>query len=93
MPTWLAVLYFVAAMLGLAGWQTPMGRRLALTVCLFIVAFSIAGHDFNRYWGILISPLYCFGAVRAPVSLGELWQAAQLPAMFWKRTTALVEVR
>ena len=76
MPTWVTGLYFVAAMFGIAGWNTPMGRRTALTLCLFAVAFSIVGHDFNRYWGMLFAPLLCFGVVRAPQSLVELWHAA-----------------
>jgi hypothetical protein len=77
MPMWITVLYFAAAMLGLAGWHTPMGLRTALTVCLFAVAFSIVGQDFNRYWGLLYTLPLCFGAVRAPVSLAELWEVAR----------------
>lgn len=90
LPMGLTVLYFVAAMFGLAGWQTPLGTRFGLTVCLFVVAFSIVGYDFNRYWGLLISPLLCFGVVRAPVSLVELWRAASLPlpSTFHGRTQA-----
>lgn len=81
MPSWITAIYFVAAMFGLAGWHTPMGLRAGLTVCLFIVAFSIVGYEFNRYWGLLIAPLMCFGVVRAPVSLVELWQACRAPAL------------
>jgi hypothetical protein len=76
LPTWITVLYFAAAMLGLAGWQTPLGLRMGLTVCLYVVAFSVVGHDFNRYWGVLTGPLFCFGVVRAPESLVVLWRAA-----------------
>ena len=79
-PTWITVFYFAAAMFGLAGWHTPLGLRVGLTVGLYVVAFSIVGQDFNRYWGLLIAPLYCFGVARAPVSLVELWRASQLPA-------------
>ena len=53
LPQWVTALYFVAALCGLAGWHSPLGQRTGLTLCLFIVAFSIVGHDFNRYWGLL----------------------------------------
>jgi hypothetical protein len=76
-PSWVTVLYFVAAMLGLAGWNTPMGERVGLSLCLFVAAFSIVGQDFNRYWGMMIAPLLCFGAVRAPISLWDLCRAAK----------------
>jgi hypothetical protein len=75
-PTWVTVFYFLAAMLGLAGWNTPMGQRATLSLCLFVAAFSIVGQDFNRYWGMMIAPLLCFGAVRAPASLWDLYRAA-----------------
>ena len=64
-------------MCGLAGWHSPLGQRTGLAVCLFIVAFSIVGHDFNRYWGLLIAPLACFGVVRFPASLADLWKAGR----------------
>jgi hypothetical protein len=37
------------------------------------------GNDFNRYWGLMIAPLFCYGAVNAPRALGDLWRAAKLP--------------
>jgi hypothetical protein len=67
-------------MLGLAGWHSRLGLRVGLTVCLFAVMFSIIGHDFNRYWGLLVSPLWCFGVVRFPASLMDLWKAARAKA-------------
>ena len=76
LPQWVTTLFFVAALCGLAGWQSPLGQRVGLTFCLFIVAFSIVGHDFNRYWGLLIAPLACFGVVRFPASVFDLWKAA-----------------
>jgi hypothetical protein len=79
LPIWATVLYFVAAMLGLGGWDTPLGRRAALALCLFVAAFSVVGQDFNRYWGMMTAPLLCFGAVRAPAALGQLWRAADMP--------------
>ena len=61
------------------------GRRLSL--CLFVAAFSVVGQDFNRYWGMMIAPLLCFGAVRAPASLWDLCRAAAVlsPLSHWER--------
>jgi hypothetical protein len=78
LPVWATVLYFVAAIFGIAGWQTPLGRRAAFTVCLFVVAFAFVGQRFNQYWGMLTAPLLCLGVVRAPQSFFELWRAADL---------------
>jgi hypothetical protein len=77
LPQWVTAIYFLAAMCGLAGWNSPLGLRTTLTVCLFAVTFSIVGHDFNRYWGLLIAPLACFGVVRFPASLVDLFAAAR----------------
>jgi hypothetical protein len=79
-PMWVTVIFFALAMIGFAGWQTAWGARITLTACLYVAAFSIVGQDFNRYWGLMIAPLFCFGAARAPASLSDLWRAAKLPA-------------
>ena len=79
LPVWVTVLFFALAMIGLAGWQTAWGTRIALTACMYVVAFSVVGQEFNRYWGLMIAPLFCFGVVRAPAALGDLWRAAKLP--------------
>jgi hypothetical protein len=42
------------------------------------VAFSIIGQDFNRYWGLMLAPLFCFGIVRFPVALADLWRSAKI---------------
>jgi len=76
LPEWASALFLGAAVIGFAGWNTPLGQRVGLTACLFLAAFAAVGHDFNQYWGSLFAPLLCFGAARAPVSLRELWAAA-----------------
>jgi hypothetical protein len=83
-PTWVTVLYFVAGMLGSAGWDTPLGRRATMALCLFVAAFSVVGQDFNRYWGMMIAPLVCFGAVRAPAALRDLCRAAEVSWPRWR---------
>jgi hypothetical protein len=77
LPQWVTALYFVAAMVGFAGWYTPFGERVGLTGCLFVIAFAVVGQGFNQYWGSLTAPLFCFGVVRFPASVRDLWRAAQ----------------
>jgi hypothetical protein len=76
LPQWVTALFFVAGMLGLAGWDTPLGRRLGLSLCLYVVAFAVVGQAFNQYWGALMAPLWCFGVVRAPASVRDLLKAS-----------------
>jgi len=83
LPQWVTAVYFVAGMVGFAGWQTPLGTRFGLTAALFVIAFAVVGQSFNQYWGSLIAPMFCFGVARCPASIHDLWQAAserQLPA-------------
>ncbi len=79
LPVWVTVIFFALSMVGFAGWQTAWGIRITLTACMYIAAFAIVGQEFNRYWGLMIAPLFCFGAVRAPAALRDLWHAAKLP--------------
>jgi hypothetical protein len=79
LPVWVTVIFFALSMAGFAGWQSAWGMRIALTACMYIAAFAIVGQEFNRYWGLMIAPLFCFGAVRAPAALRDLWHAAKLP--------------
>jgi hypothetical protein len=76
LPQWVTAIYLVAAMVGMAGWNTQSGTRIGLTTCLFVLAFAVVGQSFNQYWGLLIAPLLCFGVVRFPASMRDLCQAA-----------------
>jgi hypothetical protein len=76
LPPWVTPIYLVAAMVGLAGWSTPLGTRVGLSTCAFLMAFAVVGQSFNQYWGCLIGPLLCFGVARFPASLGDLWDRA-----------------
>jgi hypothetical protein len=75
LPQWVTAIYLVAAMVGLAGWSTPLGSRIGLSTCLYLMALAVVGQSFNQYWGSLIAPLLCFGVVRFPASLGDLCRA------------------
>lgn len=76
LPQWATALYLVAALVGAAGWSSPLGTRIGLSVCLFLTAFAVVGQSFNQYWGALTAPLLCFGVARFPASIGDLWRAA-----------------
>jgi hypothetical protein len=79
LPQWIAAIYLVAAMVGLANWNTPLGVRIGLATCLFVTAFAVVGQSFNQYWGCLIGPLLCFGVVRFPSAIRDLQKAAEFP--------------
>ncbi len=77
LPQWVTAIYLVAALVGFAGWSTPLGTRIGVTTCLFLMAFAVVGQSFNQYWGSLIAPLLCFGVARMPASMRDLWDAAE----------------
>jgi len=79
LPVWISVVFFALSMVGFAAGQSAWSKRIALTACMYVMAFSIVGQDFNRYWGLMIAPLFCFGVVRSPAALGDLWRAGKLP--------------
>ncbi len=76
LPQWITALYLAAALVGLAGWSSPLGTRVGLCVCLYLAAFAAVGQGFNQYWGALVAPLLCFGVVRFPASIRDLFRAA-----------------
>lgn len=76
LPQWVTAIFLTAALVGFAGWSTPMGTRIGLTVCLFFVGLAVVGQRFNNYWGIVIAPLLCFGVVQFPASIQDLCRAA-----------------
>ena len=81
LPQWITALFLAAALMGFAGWQTPLGQRAGLTACLFVILFAAVGHEFNQYWGSLIAPLLCLGVARCPASLGDLLRAGRLGSL------------
>lgn len=77
LPQWVAALYFCLAMLGFAGWNTRTGQRFGLTIVAYVIAFSIAGHYYNQYWGAIYAPILCFGFARSPAAIRDLWAASK----------------
>ena len=72
LPQWVTALYLPIAMLGFAGWNSGAGQRAALTAAAYTIAFGIAGHDFNQYWGSMTAPLLALGAARFPAAMRDL---------------------
>ena len=65
-PQWITALYLTAALVGLAGWNTPLGTRIGLAVCLFLAGFALVGQRFNQYWGFMVRRFLCFGVAILP---------------------------
>jgi hypothetical protein len=75
-PLWATALFLPAACLGLAGMRDESGRRVALTIALYLAAFAVVGNPFNFYWGFITAPLLAMGLAHAPGAARELLDAA-----------------
>ena len=64
LPSWVALLYLAASLLGMMALPGPMKARVSATVAIYLLAFLIVGKPFNNYWGLLYIPLLPFGLVR-----------------------------
>jgi hypothetical protein len=84
-PSWVTAIVLPLAILGLSGWRGELGSRIALTVCIYIVAFLIVGLPYNQYWGFMYNFLLLLGLLSTGRSLRDLWQAARMRE--WLGTT------
>jgi hypothetical protein len=75
LPSWVAGLVLPFLLLGLAGWKSPAGTRVALTVGVYVVAFLFAGRLYHSYWGVMYANLLPLGLVFAPRAVGDLLRA------------------
>ena len=75
-PQWVTAIYLGLALAGATAWRTSAARPIGLSIAVYAIAFSVAGHDFNQYWGSMIAPLLCLGVCRAPLELRRWWRAA-----------------
>ncbi|HEV3138627.1 MAG TPA: hypothetical protein VGZ26_12000 [Pirellulales bacterium] len=91
LPQWVTAMYLSFVLLGCASWNSDEGKRISLAIALYAIAFSVAGHDFNQYWGSLTAPLYCLAACRCPKTVGQLWTAADLPGVASRRRSVSVQ--
>lgn len=70
-PQAASAIYLAVALWGAARWDTPTGRRIGLTLALYVAAFAGVGQEFNQYWGWMIAPLLAvaFGPGAADLAL------------------------
>ena len=77
LPQGISAVFFPLALLGLASWSGPAGRRAGLAALLYVILFAFIGQEINQYWGSLLAPLLALGAARSPLALRDLWQASR----------------
>jgi hypothetical protein len=75
-PSVVVALVLPAALLGLAGWGSDLGRRVAGTVLIFVSAYLIVGQKFNYLWGLMYVGLMPLGLIFLPSSMGDLLRAS-----------------
>jgi hypothetical protein len=81
-PQWISAIYLAVALLGLAQWNTPLGRRFAAVTVGYLVLFSFVGQDFNQYWGALLAVPLAISAAKGAVAIPSLVrQAVGRPAI------------
>ena len=71
-PAWLTALAVPIALAGAAGWDSPLGRRLAAVLLAYVAAFAVIGRPENFYWGLMFTPLLPLGFARACRGLAGL---------------------
>jgi hypothetical protein len=76
LPLWCTAIYLPTAVLGLAAWRGTTGRRVGLTVGLYLLTFTVVGAPFNFYWGFIFAPLLALGLAQAPNALSQLVEEA-----------------
>jgi len=73
-PPWIPAILLPFTLLGFAGWSGSFGIRVACTVGIYVLAFSIVGRSFNYYWGLMYAFIMPLGLLHAPAALRDLWQ-------------------
>lgn len=89
LPPWVVAIILPLAFLGLARWRGASGMRIASTVVIYVLAFSIAGRSNNIAWGLMYAFVMPLGLLHAPSALRELWRPIQMKlrgnAIFFKK--------
>jgi hypothetical protein len=67
-PAWLTAVVVPLALFGAATWDGPLGRRLAVILIGYVLAFAVVGRPENFYWGLVFAPLLPLGFARAVAS-------------------------
>jgi hypothetical protein len=77
---WVSAVLLPIMLVGIAGWATGIGGRVALVVAVYMAAFSIVGIPaVNFYWGAITNPLLAFGLVWSAPALRDLLRALHRP--------------
>jgi hypothetical protein len=78
LPPWVVAIILPLAFLGLARWRGASGMRIASTVVIYVLAFSIAGRSNNIAWGLMYAFVMPLGLLHVPYALRELWRPFQM---------------
>ncbi len=79
-PDWIAAVCLTVMLIGIAGWETGIGNRVAAAVGAYMVAFAVVGMPMNLYWGAITNPLLAFGLVWSAAAIRDLTKALYTPA-------------
>ena len=74
LPPWAVAIVLPLALLGLARWRGAREIRIAITVGIYVLAFSIVGRSNNIAWGLMYAFVMPLGLLHAPGDIRELWQ-------------------
>jgi hypothetical protein len=75
LPNWVAAVVLPIILVGIGGWLTKVGSRVAAVVAVYMAAFSIVGLRVNLYWGAITNPLLAFGLAWFIPSVRDLGSA------------------
>jgi len=79
-PDWVIAVYFPVAILGLFALTGRWGWYATLTGVGYAVFFSVAGHEYNDYWGMIYCPVLAIGGAWGVVAMRDLFVVAFRPA-------------
>jgi hypothetical protein len=77
-PAWCTAIVLPLAVFGVAHWRGETGRRVGLTLLLYLLAFAIVGNPYNHYWGFMDAPLIMLSVGYAPSAIRRTVAAAGL---------------
>jgi hypothetical protein len=79
---WVSAVLLPIMLVGIAGWASGIGGRVAVVVAVYMATFSIVGMPpVNFYWGAITNPLLAFGLVWSAPALRDLLRALCRPAI------------
>jgi hypothetical protein len=70
------------ALIGWAGWRSPLAARVFATLAAYAAMLMAFGRPDNFYWALMFTPLLMVGLTFAPRSLGELIASGRARSSF-----------